>query len=110
MNFVFKYLIKFYQKFISRYTSPSCRFYPTCSEYGVWQMENNSFFKAIYFTITRILKCNQLFRGGIDYPIVNRIPNKSIIHKKIKVIYWFVPTEDNKYFVVKNWERNKNNE
>lgn len=73
-------------------------------------MENNSFFKAIYFTITRILKCNQLFKGGIDYPIVNKIPNKSIIYKKIKVIYWFVPTEDNKYFVVKNWERNKNNE
>jgi hypothetical protein len=73
-------------------------------------MENNSFFKGIYFTITRILKCNQLFVGGIDYPIVNKIPNKSIMHKKIKVIYWFVPTKNNKYFVVKNWERNKNNE
>jgi putative membrane protein insertion efficiency factor len=110
MNFVFKYLIKFYQKFISRYTYGSCRFYPTCSEYALWQMENNSLFKGIYFTITRILKCNQLFDGGIDYPIVNKIPHRSIVHKKIKVKYWYIPTNDNKYFVVKNWERNKNNE
>ena len=110
MKLVFKYLIIFYQKFISRYTYSSCRFYPTCSEYAVWQFENNSFFKAIYFTITRILKCNQLFDGGIDYPTVKKVPYKSVLFKKIKVKYWLIPTKDNKYIVIKNWENKKNNE
>lgn len=111
MRFFFRLLIRFYQKFISRYTPGSCRFYPTCSEYGIWQFENNSFFKAIYFTITRILRCNQLFAGGIDYPIINFNPNKiNILHKKIKVKFWFVPNKDGKYFVVKNWEIKENNE
>ena len=111
MNLLFKLLIRFYQKFISKLKAPSCRFYPTCSEYGIWQFENNSFFKAFYFTISRILKCNQLFDGGIDYPIVKSIPNKGKIHfKKIKVKFWFVPRNGNGYFVIKNWENKENNE
>ena len=110
MKFLFKSLIKFYQKFISRFTYGSCRFYPTCSEYALWQFENNSFFKGFYFTITRILKCNQLFDGGIDYPVVKKVPYKNILFKRIKVKYWFVPTKNNKYFVIKNWEKKKNNE
>lgn len=104
MNNFFKLLIRFYQRFISAFTFGSCRFYPTCSEYAVWQLENNSFFKGTYFTITRILKCNQLFSGGIDYPIVKKRPHSNIIYKKIKVKYWFVPNENNGYFVVKNRE------
>ena len=110
MSLIFKYLIKFYQKFISRFTYGSCRFYPSCSEYAIWQFENNSFFKGIYFTITRILKCNQLFNGGIDDPVVKKVPFTNILFKKVKVKSWFIPIKDNKYFVVKNWERNKNNE
>ena len=111
MRLLFKLLIRFYQRFISKFTRGSCRFYPTCSEYGIWQFENNSFFKAIYFTITRILRCNQHFDGGIDYPIVSNIPKKSYIqHKKIKVKFWFVPTKNNKYYVIRNWEIKENNE
>ena len=30
-------------------------------------------FKAIFYTIVRILKCKQLFDGGFDYPVINRL-------------------------------------
>lgn len=102
MKFLLKLLVQFYQKFISPITPASCRYYPTCSEYAVWQLENNTIFKAIYFTITRILKCNQLFEGGFDYPIVKKVRHNNISYKKIKVKYWYIPTKNRRYFVVKN--------
>lgn len=82
----------------------SCRYYPTCSQYGLWQLDNNSFFKAIYFTILRILKCNQLFDGGFDYPVTKLKRNQNINYKKIKIVYWYVPLKNGKYLVVKNRE------
>ncbi len=61
-------LIKFYQKFISKYilTRKNCRFYPTCSEYSLQAYEKYGFFKASYLTIKRILRCNPLNKGGYD--------------------------------------------
>ncbi|NQY93009.1 MAG: membrane protein insertion efficiency factor YidD [Campylobacteraceae bacterium] len=101
-------IIKFYQKYLSIFSHGSCRYYPTCSEYCLWQLENNTFFKAIYFTIARVLKCNQLFRGGIDYPIV-KCKNTNIIFKKIVVIYWQIPKKNNTCYIIKNREwKNKN--
>ena len=104
MKIIFKYLIRFYQKYLTVISYGSCRYYPTCSQYAVWQLDNNTFFKAIYFTISRILKCNQLFPGGFDYPMVKLKKNQNANFEKIKIKYWFVPTENNKYFVVKNRE------
>ncbi len=110
MRLLFRAIIRFYQKFISPFTPASCRYYPTCSEYAIWQAENNTFFKAIYFTITRILRCNQLFEGGFDYPIVKIVKHNNISYKKIKVKYWLVPTKNNRYFVVKNRGVKRKNE
>lgn len=78
MKSLFKYLVKFYQKYLTILSFGSCRYYPTCSQYALWQLDNNTFFKAFYFTITRILKCNQLFDGGFDYPIVKLKANQNI--------------------------------
>ena len=71
---------------------------------------NSSFFKAIYFTITRVLKCNQLFAGGIDYPVIKLNKLQNVNFEKIKIIYWYVPAKNNKYFVVKNREWKEKNE
>ncbi|AXH15630.1 membrane protein insertion efficiency factor YidD [Malaciobacter mytili] len=110
MRLIAKYLIRFYQKYLSIFSYGSCRYYPTCSEYAVWQFENNTFFKAIYFTITRILKCNQLFEGGFDYPIIKLAKHNNINYKKIKIKYWYIPIKNNRYLVLKNREWNNNNE
>lgn len=59
-------LIKFYQKFVSPFLGKNCRFYPTCSCYGIEALEKHGFFKGIYLTIKRILKCNPFNKGGVD--------------------------------------------
>lgn len=104
MKHIIKKIIKFYQKYLSVLSYGSCRYYPTCSQYALWQFDNNGVFKAFYFTILRILKCNQLFSGGFDYPVIKKLQKNSINYKKIKVIYWYVPLENGKYLVVKNRE------
>ena len=109
MKQIFFFLVKFYRKYLSVFSHGSCRYYPTCSEYSLWQLENNTLFKAIYFTIARVLKCNQLFRGGIDYPKV-KCKNTKVIFKMIVVKYWQVPLENNKCYIIKNREWKKTNE
>lgn len=59
-------LIRFYQKMISPLTPPSCRFYPTCSHYGVEAVETHGVFKGLFLTIVRISKCHPFHKGGFD--------------------------------------------
>ncbi len=59
-------IIRFYQKFISPLTPPACRFYPTCSEYGLEAVKRFGFFKGGYLAIARILKCQPFHSGGFD--------------------------------------------
>ncbi len=68
MNKIMMYVIRFYQRFISRYifTGRNCRFYPTCSEYSLEAYEKYGFFKGSYLSIRRILRCNPFNDGGYD--------------------------------------------
>ena len=59
-------LIQCYQKFISRITQPSCRFYPTCSNYAVDALTKRNLPTAFYLIIKRIAKCHPFHPGGID--------------------------------------------
>lgn len=63
---IFVGLIRFYQKCISPLKPPTCRFYPTCSHYGLESVKRFGALKGGYLTLKRILKCNPLHRGGID--------------------------------------------
>jgi hypothetical protein len=62
-------------------------------------------FKAFFYSTLRICRCNPLFDGGFDYPLV-----KLTIHNhkftKIKVKYWLIPQGDNKYLILQNWAKN----
>jgi putative membrane protein insertion efficiency factor len=106
--------IKGYQ-YISKMLPASCRYYPSCSEYAKWQFEFNAPHKAFASSSLRILRCNQLFEGGIDYPLVDFKPPKSTallklnaFCGKIDVIYWLVPKStdpDNiNYYVLKDFD------
>lgn len=66
MRHVFIYIIKGYQKFISPLKPPSCRFYPTCSEYSLQAFYRFGVFKGLYLTIKRISKCHPFHPGGVD--------------------------------------------
>jgi uncharacterized protein len=59
-------LIRFYRKGISPFFPPSCRFQPTCSEYGLESFQRFGFLKGSYLTIKRILKCHPFHPGGFD--------------------------------------------
>lgn len=64
-------IIKFYQRNISINKPPRCRFYPTCSEYGLQAIEQHGLIKGFLLTGCRILRCNPLFKGGYD-PVPER--------------------------------------
>lgn len=59
--------IKFYQKFISPILPPSCRFYPSCSNYAVEAVERFGIIKGSILAVWRILRCNPFCKGGFDY-------------------------------------------
>lgn len=106
--------IRFYQKFISPLIpGGKCRHYPTCSEYGLLQFKYNRFIFAFFLTFFRILRCNQLFRGGIDYPIVYMKPEKKcyIFTQKRKIEsfdVWYVPTsKKNRYYLITIFKGNE---
>ncbi len=58
--------IKIYQKAISPLTPPSCRFYPTCSHYGLEALEKHGALRGSWLAIRRILKCHPFHEGGFD--------------------------------------------
>ena len=59
-------LIRFYQKAISPYLRPSCRYTPTCSAYALEAVQKYGALKGSFMGIKRILRCNPLFPGGYD--------------------------------------------
>ncbi len=60
------WLIRFYQKYISSRTPPSCKYYPVCSVYGIQAIERFGAVRGILMTIWRILRCNPFSKGGYD--------------------------------------------
>ncbi|HTA26473.1 MAG TPA: membrane protein insertion efficiency factor YidD [Bacteroidia bacterium] len=51
-------VIRVYQKMISPWLPPSCRYTPTCSEYGIQALRKYGAFKGSWLTLKRILSCN----------------------------------------------------
>ena len=64
---VFIAIIRFYQKFLSPLKPPTCRFYPTCSHYGLEAVKKHGALKGGYLTAVRILKCHPFHPGGVDF-------------------------------------------
>ncbi|MEQ2529352.1 membrane protein insertion efficiency factor YidD [Robertmurraya yapensis] len=58
--------IRFYQTVISPIKPPTCRFYPTCSHYGIEAISRFGPLKGGWLTIKRILKCHPFHPGGVD--------------------------------------------
>lgn len=66
MKSVLIFIIRFYQRFISPLLPPSCRFYPSCSHYGLEAIQRFGAFKGGWLTVKRLLKCHPFHPGGID--------------------------------------------
>ena len=64
--------VQFYQKNISPMSPPTCRFYPTCSNYALDAIEEHGAIKGSYLASRRILKCHPFHECGFDPVPVNK--------------------------------------
>jgi putative membrane protein insertion efficiency factor len=84
--------IRTYQK-TRLFRAPSCRFYPTCSQYMAGCVEEHGFFKGSFLTLIRLAKCHPLHPGGVDevpaeFKVLTRVAQSACIagfsHRKHK--------------------------
>lgn len=66
MKSIFIGLIRFYQLFISPLFPPTCRFYPTCSQYAIEAIKKYGIVKGGWMAVKRIAKCHPFHSGGYD--------------------------------------------
>lgn len=71
MRKIFIILVRIYQKLISPIFPPSCRYYPTCSNYMINALKKHGPILGLIMGIFRILRCNPFVRGGVD-PVPDR--------------------------------------
>ena len=55
-----------YQKYISSIVSPSCRYYPSCSQYMIEALEKYGSIKGSLLAVRRIMRCHPFSTGGYD--------------------------------------------
>ncbi len=58
--------IRGYQRWVSPVLPPTCRFYPTCSQYGYEAIAKYGIIKGGRLAAWRVLRCNPFGRGGYD--------------------------------------------
>jgi putative membrane protein insertion efficiency factor len=63
---LFIFIIKIYQRYISPLTPPSCRFYPSCSEYACEALKLHGPLKGTLLATYRVIRCNPFNPGGYD--------------------------------------------
>ncbi|MDV7719890.1 membrane protein insertion efficiency factor YidD [Pediococcus ethanolidurans] len=85
MKSLFLMFVRAYQKFISPLFPPSCRYYPTCSNYMVGALKKHGAFKGTLMGIARILRCNPFVKGGYD-PVPNYFTLKRNPHLDEKIL------------------------
>ena len=66
IQFIFLLIIRFYQLFISPLLGPSCRYTPTCSQYGREAIAKYGPFKGGWLTLKRIGRCHPWGGHGHD--------------------------------------------
>lgn len=59
-------LIRMYQMTISKLIGPVCRYYPSCSHYGLKAVQIHGAGKGSLLAAWRILRCHPWAVGGID--------------------------------------------
>lgn len=59
-------LIRFYQRYISPLSGPTCRFYPSCSHYTLEAIQKYGALKGSWLGARRLLRCHPFHPGGHD--------------------------------------------
>jgi hypothetical protein len=59
-------LLRFYQVAISPLSPPSCRFYPSCSNYAIEALRTHGAARGGWLAVRRICRCHPWNPGGAD--------------------------------------------
>ena len=73
MKYILIAILRGYQKFISPFFAPRCKYYPTCSQYSIDAIHARGSIIGVAMTAWRLLRCNPLSHGGVDYAVKNNI-------------------------------------
>jgi uncharacterized protein len=60
------WLIRLYQRTLSRLLPNVCRFQPSCSQYAVEAYQRYGFWRGSWLALRRILRCHPFNPGGSD--------------------------------------------
>jgi putative membrane protein insertion efficiency factor len=66
MKFLLVKALKGYRRFMSPMYAPRCKYFPSCSEYGLGAVQTHGALKGLALAIWRIVRCNPWSRGGYD--------------------------------------------
>ena len=58
--------VRLYQRRVSRYLPPMCRFTPSCSEYTARAIEVHGLSAGLWLSIRRVARCHPFSEGGED--------------------------------------------
>lgn len=88
MKNILIFLIKLYQKTLSRdtgffsyfYSERTCRFHPTCSQYTLEAIQRFGSIKGSYLGFRRVIRCHPWNEGGVD-----NVPEKQDNERKKRI-------------------------
>ncbi|WP_291377792.1 membrane protein insertion efficiency factor YidD [Demequina sp.] len=59
-------LIRLYQLTVSPLIGPTCKYYPSCSHYGLEAVRRHGALRGTVLAGWRVLRCNPWSNGGVD--------------------------------------------
>lgn len=66
MRAVMLLMMTWYQGFSRRYLPPSCRYWPSCSQYALEAVQRHGARRGGWLSLRRLLRCHPLTAGGVD--------------------------------------------
>ena len=58
--------LRFYQGVISPLTGPTCRYYPSCSQYALVAVQRHGALRGTWLAVRRLGRCHPWTAGGVD--------------------------------------------
>ncbi|MFB9377207.1 membrane protein insertion efficiency factor YidD [Kineococcus gynurae] len=59
-------LVRAYQLLVSPLLGPTCRFYPSCSQYAIDALRERGVLVGLWLTVRRLGRCHPWNPGGVD--------------------------------------------